>query len=496
MGTLILLVAYILTTLGAIRLLFVQRKMPVPMWQVIIPIIALVVLGYTIYRNVSRTRPRVTASVLVPDRRRGLDRARACWPCSPRRARRPGSALGWPATRASPPRRRAPGKRSHWPMPDVLDGVALVDHHCHGVRTARLDRAAFEADLTEAAGTGRWHGSLFDTQAGLAVRRWCAPLLDLPAHAPAEDYLDRRAELGVDEVNRRLLASTGTAVFLVDTGYLPEALTPPGELAALAGGTGLEIVRLEHVAESVIGAADYADAFGRALAARADAADRLVQVDRRIPLRARSRSRAPVRRRGTPRRRRVGPRRRGPPTAAARSGPASGSDLDRPRARAAACSSTSATATPTSTCCRCDPLLLTPLLRARPARGAGDVAAQLPVPPACRLPGAGVRPCLRRRRARAAQRRQPRAARARRAARAGAVRHPCCSAPTPSRCRSCTSSRRRCSAVPGSASSTRCRATVRGRPETRNGSPSCLRGQCPARIPDAVTGGPTGRHPP
>jgi amino acid transporter len=51
-GTLILLVAYGLTTVGAIRLLFFQRKMPVPVWQIIIPIAALVVLGYTIYRNV------------------------------------------------------------------------------------------------------------------------------------------------------------------------------------------------------------------------------------------------------------------------------------------------------------------------------------------------------------------------------------------------------------------------------------------------------------
>ena len=51
-GTLILLVAYVLTTVGAIRLLFFQRKLPVPSWQIVIPIAALVVLGYTIYRNV------------------------------------------------------------------------------------------------------------------------------------------------------------------------------------------------------------------------------------------------------------------------------------------------------------------------------------------------------------------------------------------------------------------------------------------------------------
>jgi hypothetical protein len=32
----------------------VQRRMPaVPMWQVVVPVLALVVLGYTLYRNVS-----------------------------------------------------------------------------------------------------------------------------------------------------------------------------------------------------------------------------------------------------------------------------------------------------------------------------------------------------------------------------------------------------------------------------------------------------------
>jgi amino acid transporter len=51
-GTLILLVVYVLATVGCIMLVFVRRKLPVPMWQVIVPIASLVVLGYTLYRNV------------------------------------------------------------------------------------------------------------------------------------------------------------------------------------------------------------------------------------------------------------------------------------------------------------------------------------------------------------------------------------------------------------------------------------------------------------
>ncbi|MFE1859381.1 APC family permease [Streptomyces anandii] len=51
-GTLILLVAYGLTTVGAIWLIFVRRVMTVAAWQVVIPLGALGILGYTLYRSV------------------------------------------------------------------------------------------------------------------------------------------------------------------------------------------------------------------------------------------------------------------------------------------------------------------------------------------------------------------------------------------------------------------------------------------------------------
>jgi amino acid transporter len=51
-GTLILLVAYVLASIGCIMLVFVRRKLTVPMWQIVIPIAGLIVLGYTLYRNV------------------------------------------------------------------------------------------------------------------------------------------------------------------------------------------------------------------------------------------------------------------------------------------------------------------------------------------------------------------------------------------------------------------------------------------------------------
>ncbi len=127
----------------------------------------------------------------------------------------------------------------------VTDGVALVDQHCHGVLARDPAPAEFADALSEAPGTGRdrWHSLL-----GLAVRRWCAPVLDLPPHAPPEEYLARRAELGWREATRRLLAAAGVAHWLVDTGYGGD--TTPGELAGLSGGSGHEVLRVEQVAES------------------------------------------------------------------------------------------------------------------------------------------------------------------------------------------------------------------------------------------------------
>ncbi|MDQ6641221.1 MAG: APC family permease, partial [Actinomycetota bacterium] len=51
-GTLILLVAYVLATAGCIKLIWVDKKMSVPTWEIVIPVLALVMLADTIYRNV------------------------------------------------------------------------------------------------------------------------------------------------------------------------------------------------------------------------------------------------------------------------------------------------------------------------------------------------------------------------------------------------------------------------------------------------------------
>ncbi|MGW1028006.1 amidohydrolase family protein [Streptomyces sp. NPDC002577] len=139
------------------------------------------------------------------------------------------------------------------PVHEALAGLVLVDHHCHGVVTADPGPERFESLITEGEA---WPGSgisSFDSPVGVAIRRYCAPVLGLPRHAPAAEYLARRAQLGWREVNRRFVSAAATGVFCVDTGYTPDRLTTPAELAASAGGAAAayEVVRLESVAEAV-----------------------------------------------------------------------------------------------------------------------------------------------------------------------------------------------------------------------------------------------------
>jgi uncharacterized protein len=147
--------------------------------------------------------------------------------------------------------------------------VPLVDHHCHGVVTAELDRRGFEALISE-GGAPPAGETTFDSPVGLAIRRHCAPLLDLEPHASAVDYLARRQELGAREVNCRLLTSTRTSDYLVDTGHLPQGLTTPEDVAELTGARARPIVRLESVAETLAASGtdprEFAAAFAQALA--------------------------------------------------------------------------------------------------------------------------------------------------------------------------------------------------------------------------------------
>ncbi len=131
-------------------------------------------------------------------------------------------------------------------------GAPLVDHHCHGLVLQDLDRASFEALMNEAQRAAPRGTTFLDSMLGLAVRRWCAPVLDLEPLSDAEDYLARRLELGGAEVARRLVRAAGIDTFLVDTGIADPSACGLDELASLAGGTAREVVRLETAAERLL----------------------------------------------------------------------------------------------------------------------------------------------------------------------------------------------------------------------------------------------------
>ncbi|MFJ6660001.1 amidohydrolase family protein [Streptomyces sp. NPDC091377] len=132
----------------------------------------------------------------------------------------------------------------------MINTPSLVDQHCHGVLRTELGLGTFEAHLLRTEGPPAAGTTLFDTQTGFAVRRWCPPLLGLEPHCSPARYLARRRELGVLESSRRLLRGSGITTYLVDTG-LPGDLTDPDELSATADAEVRETVRLEPLAEQI-----------------------------------------------------------------------------------------------------------------------------------------------------------------------------------------------------------------------------------------------------
>ena len=110
------------------------------------------------------------------------------------------------------------------PIGSALAGLALTDHHVHPALGGELTRDRFEQLITESGQAAPAGTTQFDSQLGLAVRRWCGPVLGLPPSAPPEDYLARRAELGAAAATSRLLRASGIGRFLVDTGYLADGM--------------------------------------------------------------------------------------------------------------------------------------------------------------------------------------------------------------------------------------------------------------------------------
>lgn len=159
----------------------------------------------------------------------------------------------------------------HAGLNEALTRVTFVDHHVHSVVRGSLDEAAFLPMITESDRASASAAAGWQCQLGIAVRRWCAPLLGAPAHASGARYLEARAALEPHEVTRRLVRSAGVRSLLVDTGFRGDELMDLPELETVTGVPTSTVVRLESVAEDLaregVGAAAYPDAFRAALQA-------------------------------------------------------------------------------------------------------------------------------------------------------------------------------------------------------------------------------------
>ena len=145
----------------------------------------------------------------------------------------------------------------------------LIDHHVHGVVDHPLDRPSFELLINEGGAPPPRGQSHFDSPVGLAVLAHCAPVFGVEAGCDPDTYLEARAALGADEVNRRLVQGAGLGALLVDTGHRPGEVVEPAAMARLAGSPAYPVSRIERVAEDlaalVDGPREWMDRIGAAL---------------------------------------------------------------------------------------------------------------------------------------------------------------------------------------------------------------------------------------
>ncbi|TML58255.1 MAG: hypothetical protein E6G22_14445 [Actinobacteria bacterium] len=140
--------------------------------------------------------------------------------------------------------------RAAGPLLEVLNGVALVDHHAHGILRARPSLDEFRGLFSESPDPRQWP----HVATGLTYRRAVRELAAFFGCEPSEAAVyEHRLATDPDEYASRLLRATGTELLLVDDGF-----PPPGEgiewreLGELAGCESKPILRIEsHAAEEI-----------------------------------------------------------------------------------------------------------------------------------------------------------------------------------------------------------------------------------------------------
>jgi uncharacterized protein len=138
------------------------------------------------------------------------------------------------------------GIRAAGPFLEVLNGVAVVDHHAHGIYLDRPSLDEFRGRFSESLDPRQWP----HVAHGVTYRRAIRELAGFLGCEPVEAAVyEARLAADVGEYAASLLRATNTKLLLVDDGY-----PPPGEgttwrqLGELAGCEARPVLRVERVA--------------------------------------------------------------------------------------------------------------------------------------------------------------------------------------------------------------------------------------------------------
>jgi uncharacterized protein len=134
-----------------------------------------------------------------------------------------------------------------------LDGIALVDHHAHGILRAQPSLDEFRGLFSESLDLRQWP----HVATGVTYRRAIRELAELFGVDPTEEAVHaHRLATEPREYARRLLAETNTELLLLDDGFPPTDVgTSWEELAGWVGVPARPILRVEtHAPEDVAGA--------------------------------------------------------------------------------------------------------------------------------------------------------------------------------------------------------------------------------------------------
>jgi hypothetical protein len=146
--------------------------------------------------------------------------------------------------------RRRRAIRAAGSLREVLDGIALVDHHAHGILRAQPSLDEFRGLFSESPDPRQWP----HIATGITYRRAIRELAELfGVDVTEEAVLAHRLASEPGEYARTLVAGTNTELLLLDDGYpATDVGTPWDEFAAMVGVHARPVLRLEtHPLEDV-----------------------------------------------------------------------------------------------------------------------------------------------------------------------------------------------------------------------------------------------------